>query len=272
MMEGYRCGDGDTLVAYLYSEIDAEERRRFEAHLATCPACAHEVDALADVRRELASWTPLEPALGCTIVQKSAGILPPVRWWSRPLPVWGQAAAAILVLAAGAAIANVQVRYDPAGFSVSTGWMAESPTAAPASEAPGGAPASSAARAATAPRSERDEAWRTQLAALEAEMRGEMQALRASNVPASPGPVPSIEAAVLKRLQTLIEASEQRQRQELALRLTQFSRDIEMQRRSDLVRIEQGFGQFEGRTGAEVARQRQLLDYLVRTSGRQVVP
>jgi hypothetical protein len=56
------------------------------------------------------------------------------------------------------------------------------------------------------------------------------------------------------------------------LRLTQFSRDIEMQRRSDLVRIEQGFGQFEGRTGAEVARQRQLLDYLVRTSGRQVVP
>jgi hypothetical protein len=70
----------------------------------------------------------------------------------------------------------------------------------------------------------------------------------------------------MQRVVQLIEASEQRQQQELALRLTQFNRDLEVQRRSDLVRINKGFGQFEGRAGAEIARQRQMLDYIMRVS------
>jgi hypothetical protein len=41
-----------------------------------------------------------------------------------------------------------------------------------------------------------------------------------------------------------------------------------MQRRADLVRIDQGIGQLEGRTGAEVARQRQMLDLIVRAGLR----
>ncbi len=69
-------------------------------------------------------------------------------------------------------------------------------------------------------------------------------------------------------MRALIEASERRQQQELALRLTQFNRDLDLQRRADLVRIDQGFGQLEGRTGAEVARQRQMLDLIVRAGLR----
>jgi hypothetical protein len=271
MMDGYRCGDGETLVAYLYAELDPAEQRQVASHLTACPACAREAESLSGVRRELAAWMPPEPDLGFTIVQKPAGVLRPARWWSRPLPRWGQAAAAVLILAAGAAIANVHVRYDQAGLSVSTGWMTTSPAPARDSMA---APVEAAVAASrvkvVAPQALRAEDWRGELAALEARMRGEMQTLRASNAPASPAP--SLDAAVLKRVQELIDASERRQQQELALRLTQFGRDVEIQRRSDLVRIEQGFGQFEGRTGAEVARQRQLLDFLVRTSGRQVVP
>ena len=56
--------------------------------------------------------------------------------------------------------------------------------------------------------------------------------------------------------------------QELALRLTQFVRDVEMQRRADLVKINQGFGQLEGRTGAEVERQREAINYLIRAGLR----
>ena len=41
-----------------------------------------------------------------------------------------------------------------------------------------------------------------------------------------------------------------------------------MQRRADLVRIDQGIGQLEGRTGAEVARQREMLNYIVRAGLR----
>ena len=65
-------------------------------------------------------------------------------------------------------------------------------------------------------------------------------------------------------MRALITESERRQQQELALRLTQFTRDVDVQRRADLVRIDQGIGQLEGRTGAEVARQREMLNYIVR--------
>ena len=60
--------------------------------------------------------------------------------------------------------------------------------------------------------------------------------------------------------------SERRQQQELALRLAQFGRDLEVQRRSDLS-DHRGFGQFEGRA-AEIARQRQMLDYIMRVSAQ----
>jgi guanylate kinase len=41
----------------------------------------------------------------------------------------------------------------------------------------------------------------------------------------------------------MLEASEQRQREELARRFTQFNRDIEMRRSADMMRINQDFGQ-----------------------------
>jgi hypothetical protein len=271
-MDGYRpidadsgspaCRNTEMLVAYLYSEIDADARVRFESHLKTCPACARELDALSDVRQELAAWLPPEPDLGFTIVRKPAAVLRPARWWARPWPRWSQAAAALLVLASAAAIANFQVRYDAGGVSVSTGWMS-----VPAAREPGTSP-DATTRPVSAPAVTAAE-WRTALSTLESEMRREMQSIRLANDHA---PAPASDAALLKRVQSLIDESEERQRQELALRLTQFGRDVELQRRTDLVRIEQGLGQFEGRTGAEVARQRQLLDYLVRTSSRQVVP
>ena len=83
----------------------------------------------------------------------------PVRWWNT-VPVWAQAAAAILVLAAGAAIANVQVRSGPDGFSVSTGWTQPAVVTAPASSAPA------------------DEAWKPALVALEQQLRNEIRAQR----------------------------------------------------------------------------------------------
>ena len=75
-------------------------------------------------------------------------------------------------------------------------------------------------------------------------------------------------AETLARVRALIEASEKRQQQELALRLTQFVRDVELQRRADLVKINQGLGQLEGRTGAEVERQREAINYLIRAGLR----
>ena len=50
------------LVAYLYEEIDAAERARFDAHLQTCAQCRGELSALRALRPALREWTPPEPA------------------------------------------------------------------------------------------------------------------------------------------------------------------------------------------------------------------
>ena len=128
---------------------------------------------------------------------------------SGTLPAWAQVAAAVLVFAAGAAIANVQVRYGSDGLTVTTGWMAPAAVRA-------------AARAA-GPRSSRrpTEDWRPALDALE---QRSAQRDRADDAHVATAPVPrerarvraADAAAVLRRVQAMLDASEQRQRQELA--------------------------------------------------------
>ena len=75
--------------------------------------------------------------------------------------------------------------------------------------------------------------------------------------------------ALLSQVRSLVDESERRQQRELALRLAQVVQDFDAQRRTDLVRIEQGFGQIESLTGQEAARQREITNYLVRASQRQ---
>jgi hypothetical protein len=170
------------------------------------------------------------------------------------MPAWAQAAAAVLVIAAGLAVANLQVRYGADGLVITTGWM----TPAPAAQMP------AAVDAPTVTGSAVD--WQPALAALEASLRKEIRTARATDATAS---APSSRADLsMQRVTDLIAQSERRQQQELALRLAQFGRDLEVKRRSDLVRINQGFGQFEGRAGAEIARQRQMLDYIMRVSAQ----
>jgi hypothetical protein len=170
-----------------------------------------------------------------------ANVLRPPRWWST-VPAWAQAAAAILVLAAGAAIANVQVTSGPEGFSVSTGWMKP------------------AAFAATVSAPQNDDAWRTALVSLEQQLRSEIRSTREQETRvAARTPV---DEATIRRVQQLIAASEQRYEQELAMRFVEFTRDMNMQRRADLVKIGQGFDEYNG----QLLRQRQMMNNMIRVS------
>ena len=240
----FTCDDKPTLVAYLYGELDPSMRDRVDAHLATCERCAAEVSALGDVRAELGLWIPPDAELGFTITRKSepqsATVLRPVRWWST-VPAWAQAAAAVLVIAAGAGIANVQVRTGPDGFSVSTGWMQPAATVA-------------------APVQESNEEWRTALVSLEQQLRSEIRSTREQ--PTVRTAASSADEATTRRVQQLLAESEQRQQRELALRLTQFTVDMNMQRRADLMKITNSFGQF----GDQMMQQRQMLNNVIRVS------
>jgi anti-sigma factor RsiW len=255
MTETFRCEDKDALVGYLYDELTEEAREQLDRHLRHCDACASEVSALQAVRRDLAGWDPPEADLGFQLVSHGAR---PARTVWHEVPAWARVAAAVFLLGVGLAVANVQVRYDEGGWLVSTGWMTP-PAAAVSLQAP-----VESAQAADVP----EEAWRAELAMLERRLRDEMAARPVTVATERPSAPPVDPDALLRRVTALIEDSELRQRQELAFRLTQFNRDLEMQRRADLVRIERGIGQVEGRTGAEVARQREALNYLVRVSQR----
>jgi hypothetical protein len=58
MSQSFRCGDPEALVSYLYEEDSPAERRAAQAHLATCDACASEIEALGDSRVQLRDWAP----------------------------------------------------------------------------------------------------------------------------------------------------------------------------------------------------------------------
>ena len=48
----------DRLSAYLDDELSAEARARVTAHLATCDACAQELEALQELRAGLSATLP----------------------------------------------------------------------------------------------------------------------------------------------------------------------------------------------------------------------
>ena len=248
----FTCDDKQTLVSYAYGEIDHDTRQAVDAHLASCDACAAEVTALGDVRSSIGLWVPPDVELDFTIVKKSqlpaSNVLRPARWWNT-VPVWAQAAAALLVIAAGLSIANVRVTSTAEGISVSTGWMQ------PVASEPIGREANGPqVAAATA------DDFKLQLASLEQKLRDEIRSTHAQESKAGArGPV---DEATIRRVQQLIAASEERQERELAVRFVELTRDMNMQRRADLMNITRGMVGYED----QLQRQRQTINNLIRVS------
>ena len=54
------CGLGDEIVSYIYSELAALDRERFESHLVSCTACTDEFAAIADARYSVFDWRKRE--------------------------------------------------------------------------------------------------------------------------------------------------------------------------------------------------------------------
>ena len=252
------CGNPDVLMSYLYEEGPVEDRLAFEAHLRQCGRCTAEVASLRAAREDLAAFAPPETVLDFRIVRDPAPAKN--RWgWMSTMPAWAQLAAASLVIGVAAGLSGLEVQYGSDGLAVRTGWSrpAETRPADAASLAPAGG--------AEAP-------WRAELVALQEQMRSE---IRQSNPAPAAAPVSAAAARGgrtlsdeewMARVKQLIEASETRTQREMALRLTEVVRDMDTQRRADMRRVADGLGVLEGRTGAAVAQQREMMNYLLRVS------
>jgi hypothetical protein len=258
MNDSRYCGNSDALMSYLYEEGSAEERLAFEAHLRECVRCADEAAAFRAVRGDIAAWAPPETVLDFRIVREPAPARS--RWaWMSAMPAWAQLAAASLVVGVAAGLAGLDVEYGKDGFAVRTGWgrPAETRQAAAGAVAPVGGEA--------AP-------WRADLVALQEQLRGEFGQTAAAprvtpvSAPAG-GPSKGLsDDEFLARVKELIAASETRTQREMALRLAEVVRDVDAQRRADMRRVADGLGVLEGRTGAAVAQQREMMNYLLRVS------
>jgi hypothetical protein len=247
-----------TLIAYLYDDIDPAERSLFDAHLVTCARCRRDLDALDGVRTQLARWSPPEPDFESIRNPRSAIRNHHSTSWWRAVPVWAQVAAALLFLGVSAAIANLDVRYDQTGLTVRTGWSKAANSTAP----PAANPLGFASRAAG------DAPWRADLTALEAQLRSEIARSGGAQSVSIRSAAPP-DADVLRRVRTLIDQSERKQQRELALRIAEVFRDVNAQRRMDLTKIDRNLGFIQNSTGVEILKQRETLNYLMKASQRQ---
>ncbi len=270
MRAQFHCQDKEQLISYLYEEGGDEERAAVEAHLLTCASCRDEVSELRSVRSDLGRWQPPDADFTVRILRDAPAA--PRAWWR--VPVWATSAlAAGLVLAIGAAAANLEVQVGNGALIVRTGWS--KPAATPAAPPPQAAvtqPAASPSRPSLVSAGMSEADVRKALEALETKLRvdfGKVPLQGAAGVQRGAPGSDVDRGALLSQVRSLVDESERRQQRELALRLAQVVQDFDAQRRSDLVRIEQGFGQIESLTGQEAARQREITNYLVRASQRQ---
>jgi hypothetical protein len=246
------CESKDLIVGYLYDELTNEEKRTFDAHLAVCAECSEDVSGLRATRAHMSLWSPPEPEFNFRIIREPvapATVLPMrSRWTGR----FALAAAAVLVLAAATAVANLEVRYDTSGLLVRTGWGARGDaTGAPSAAVPVSAS--------------------NDFQALEQRLRN-LEIATASPPSAAGVQTASArmsDAEILRRVREIVGDAESRQQTAVAQRLLQVVRDFDRQREADLALIQRGLGQYQGLTNAEIAQQRDMLNELYRVAARQ---
>src|SRR5690242_1873209 len=204
------------LVAYLYDDIETSERVVFETHVATCEPCRTELAELRGVRSRLAEWAAPDSARRHTPAVSGLN----ARWWHE-VPAWAQVAAALLVLGVSASIANLDVRYDRAnGLSVRTGWSKSTPAAPTLALTP-------VADVKSTP-------WRTDLAALQKQLRDEIRAQSATVTAASAAAPPATSDAELqRRLSPIVGAPERTLKAEVATTLSELHKDVYAQEQYD---------------------------------------
>jgi len=236
----------DALLDYLYEEGDPAERLRIARHLQECAACSVAVLEFQNVRGMLSDWTPPAADLGFRMVRDTGPALDAhvtaSRGWRAWLPAtpyrnWVQAAAAVVLFAAGMAVSQLSMHYNDGALTVRMMPSAE-PAVSPVTE-----------RAITTSGGDiflTPEATPTNVAV-------SPMALSSTPQPTAAAPVDTEQ--LLQRVRAMIDQSEQRQQRELALRLSQVTSEVDTQHQADLLRIQQNIGQ----------QQDDFMNYLVRT-------
>jgi hypothetical protein len=256
------CDSKELLVGYVYDELSAEDRQALQAHLAACGACRLELEGLRATRTHLALWSPPVPDLGFRVIQGGSAPAPALPRRRRLAPAFAFAAAAVIVLAVAAAIANIEVRYGDDGVTVRTGWAR---TESGVANAP--ATASSAVTASAVPAAGRDEFAELDRRLLSIEVSLAAQPASSGTQLASASRMS--DAEMLRQVRRLVSEAESRQEKAVAQRLLALIGDFDRMRRADLAAMQQGLGQYQGLTNANIAQTQDVVNLLVRANKQE---
>ena len=253
MNDTFQCGDPGALVAYLYDECEPGERELIAAHITRCATCASEIDALGATRRTLAAWTPPELALGFQITrahdvgpaadQPARVLEPKIAWWRAPLPAWAQAAAALVIFAAG----------------LSLGVASNTTSGQTAPREAGLIPSATGTTTNVS---------REELAQLEQRLRTEMSQMRTpSSATTSSAATESARSAdaLMADVKALIAQGNEEQNRDFTLRLVDLASDFDIRNR----RVLESVGQLQGAVRTEFGQQRQVNEQLLRNVSDQ---
>jgi len=266
----------DDLVSYLYDDLDGPARAGFERHLRVCNGCRDELQAMRAVRADLLTWSPPEPDFAFRIVKEPLAAhaknepraaqgtvlrpnVPSWRAWFTPAA--GLAAAAVLVLAAAVSLAHVEIRSGADGWTLRTGWSADSSSdfAGALTRAGYGGQAHDVYLGAPVRAEDIMVALERRVAALETVSRD-------SNVRNASTLSARASDDILKTVRDLLAQSETRQKGELALRLQQVLRDVDMKRAADLNGVRQGLSRIDASVTEEAVAHRELMNYIITNS------
>ena len=264
---GYTADRDETLVAYLYGDIEPSQRATFDAHIATCERCRHEVADLQEVRGQLQLWT--EPEVSRPLATPVPPLAEPVpragiRAGLRDVPMWAQAAAAVLVLGVSAGLAApspISMCATSARPDTSDGMVAFG-------SARGASDGECCARRVVPTAAGAAVPWRGDLEALERRLRTDFPSSPSAGarvLSRTEGNAPSDDAQVLRKVRTLLEDSERKQRNELALRIAEVVQEFDTKRGTDLANI-RSMKTIQSATDVEIVRQQQWLNLLTRAS------
>jgi hypothetical protein len=163
-------------------------------------------------------------------------------------------------LGVSAGIANLDVHYDRSGLTVRTGWSRTAGGAAATDPAGASTPVPKNATAVTP--------WRVDLDALEHRLRTEFHAVSNASAAAVARDEKSLagsDTQLLRKVRMLLEESERKQRNELALGLAQVVQEFDAKRGTDLADI-RTLKNAQTATGVEIVRTQQYVDLLRRAS------
>ena len=227
------CEQRENLVAYLYDEVDANERRIVEKHLETCETCREELRAFRDVRQDLLAWdVPAHESVWKPFVTARTQ---PV--W-RQMPVWAMAAAAMLVFAIGAA----------GGFA---GRVLASRAIAPAQSAS----VEPAAQPVTPTQAATPAASRDELLALQARLGQLERAASVRTVSSAPATTTAVsDAATMAKIEQLIRESEGRSNKLLGQQIWNIVGELNSQRQIDKANFEQKINETQAQINGTMLR------------------